>query len=104
MADQFKQALKDVTDICKFEFWLRFYYMIKEGDSHKIQLPESDVNLIQQDHPLLGGLATEINNEIMTRKNRNKKSSILYKTAWTGNVTILPASYLYSTVRAIKWR
>lgn len=66
MADQFKQALKDITDICKFEHWLRFYYMTKEGDTHKLKISESDVETLQQDLPLLGGLAATLNNEVMT--------------------------------------
>ncbi|MBS3780898.1 MAG: hypothetical protein KGY41_10935 [Desulfovermiculus sp.] len=73
MADQFKQALKDVTDIGKFEFWLRFYYMTKEGEEHKIHIPESDMTTLQQDHPLLGGLADEMNNEIMTPDKSQQK-------------------------------
>ena len=73
MADQFKQALKDVTDICKFEFWLRFYYMTKVGDEHKIAISESDVATMKQDLPLLGGLAAEMNNEVMTPEKSQQK-------------------------------
>ncbi|MFO7801543.1 MAG: hypothetical protein R6V55_04530 [Desulfovermiculus sp.] len=73
MANQFKQALKDVSDACKFEHWIRFYYMTKEGDSHKVQIPESDIAAIQQELPLLAGLAVELNNEIMTPEKSQQK-------------------------------
>ncbi len=73
MADQFKQALKEITDICKFEYWLRFYYMIKEGDEHKLDIPESDVRTMEQDLPSLAGLAANLNKEIMTPEKSQQK-------------------------------
>jgi hypothetical protein len=73
MADQFKQALKEITDICKFEYWLRFYYMIKEGDEHKLDIPESDVHTMEKDLPSLAGLAANLNKEIMTPEKSQQK-------------------------------
>lgn len=73
MAEQFKQALKEVTDICKFEYWLRFYYMTKEGDEHKLKIPESDIQSMEQDIPFLAGLAAKLNDEIMTPEKSQQK-------------------------------
>ena len=73
MADQFKQALKEVTDICKFEYWLRFYYMTKEGDEHKLKILESDIQSMEQDIPFLAGLAAKLNDEIMTPEKSQQK-------------------------------
>ncbi|WP_027370359.1 hypothetical protein [Desulfovermiculus halophilus] len=73
MADQFKQALKDITDICKFEHWLRFTYMTKEGEEHKLSIPESDIAEMKRDLPLLAGLAEDMNNEIMTPDTSQQK-------------------------------
>ena len=73
MADHFKQALKDITDICKFEHWLRFSYMTKEGDEHMLKIPEADVATMQEDLPMLADLAAELNHEIMTPEKSQHK-------------------------------
>ena len=73
MADQFKQALKDITDICKFEHWMRFYYLSKEGNDLVLKIDESDVQTLRETHPQFGALAAELNNVVMTPEKSQQK-------------------------------
>ncbi|MCF8106048.1 MAG: hypothetical protein K9K64_11230 [Desulfohalobiaceae bacterium] len=66
MQRKFKQALKDVTDICKFEHWLRFYYLKEQGDQLLVSIPEEDLAYFEKEYERFAGLAKKINHQFMT--------------------------------------
>lgn len=66
MANKFKAALKDVTDICKFETWLRFYFTQEVEDQLFIKIPEETLTYIQNEYPFLAQLAHTYNHKAMT--------------------------------------
>jgi hypothetical protein len=66
MANDFKQNLKDISDICKFEFWLRFYFLQEDNNTLYIQIPHDIIEHIQKEYPFLSGLALKLNQESLT--------------------------------------
>ncbi len=81
MQQKFKQDLKDITDICKFEFWLRFYFVQEEDNQLYIVIPEDIIEHIQKEYPFLADLATQLNNQSITpEKSQNTLISYIEKT------------------------
>ncbi len=66
MASKFKNALKDVTDICKFETWLRFYFTQESNTQLAIEIPEETLQHIHNAYPFLAELAQTYNNKPIT--------------------------------------
>ncbi len=66
MQNDFKQVLKEVTDVCKFEHWLRFYFTQEKDENLFLDIPENIVEHIKKEYPNLSGLADKINQEIIT--------------------------------------
>ena len=66
MKSDFKQALKDVTDICKFEHWIRFYYLQKKEDQLYVDIPDEAMEFLQQEYSHLSGLAEKMNHIVIT--------------------------------------
>lgn len=64
--DNFKQALKDVTDMCKFELWLRFYYVQQNENGLVLEIPEDVMEHLKQEYPLLSGLAERLKSDTIT--------------------------------------
>jgi len=64
--DNFKKALKDVTDFCKFELWLRFYYIQQNEDGFILEIPEEVMDHLRQEYPVLSGLAEKLKSETIT--------------------------------------
>ncbi len=66
--NKFKSALKEITDVIKFEMWLRFYFA-KEGngsDSIVLDIPEEVLEHVKKEYELLYELARELNNKKIT--------------------------------------
>ena len=58
MIEDKKKALRDVSEIFKFENWLRFYFVIEQDDDTlKLEIPAERLEAIQQAHPHLYDLA-----------------------------------------------
>lgn len=70
--DNFKKALKDVTDLCKFELWLRFYYIQETDDGLKLEIPEEVMEQLNHEFPILAGLAEKLKQETITPENSQK--------------------------------
>ncbi len=66
MQKKFKQALKDITDICKFEHWLRFYFLQETDQQLQLVIPEKALEHINQNYERLSGLAREMNQHFLT--------------------------------------
>ena len=66
MASKFKSALKDVTDICKFETWLRFYFTQESGEDLVIEIPEQSMQHITENYPFFSYLAETYKNKPIT--------------------------------------
>lgn len=66
MQKKFKQALKDTTDICKFEHWLRFYFLKEQGDQLRLVIPEENLIYLQKEYEPFSGLAKELNHQFLT--------------------------------------
>jgi len=64
--DKFKEALKDLTDVCKFEHWLRFYFVREDDDDLKLDIPDSTLETIKQNYGDLAGLAEKLNHITIT--------------------------------------
>ncbi len=62
MSSDFKSALKDTADICKFELWLRFYFTKEEeGQELKLEVPEDIMEHIRKEYPQLADMAEKMN-------------------------------------------
>lgn len=78
MQKNFKEALKDTTDICKFEFWIRFYFSREgEGEELEIHIPDETMEHIRREYSELAGLAEKMNNASITPE-KNRKTIIDY--------------------------
>lgn len=66
MQDAFKQALKDITDICKFEHWLRFYFLQESEQQLQLVIPDEALNHINESYERLSGLAHAMNHQFLT--------------------------------------
>ena len=66
MQKYFKAALKDATDICKFENWLRFYFVQVQGEDLLISVPQETLEHIREKYDYLAKLAEKLNNEPIT--------------------------------------
>ena len=66
MKSDFKKALKDVTDICKFEHWIRFYYLQKKGEELQVNIPDKSMEYLKKEYSELSKLAEKMNNITIT--------------------------------------
>lgn len=66
MHAQFKQALKDITDICKFEHWLRFYFLREVDQQFQLFIPEDVLEHLDRNYEHLSGLARVMNHQFLT--------------------------------------
>lgn len=66
MADNFKQALKETTDISKFEMWLRFYFTKDTGEELTLEIPEDIMQDLEQSYGILGRLARKMEGQPLT--------------------------------------
>ncbi|MFO8032360.1 MAG: hypothetical protein R6U22_07430 [Desulfohalobiaceae bacterium] len=67
MSSDFKQALKEVTDVCKFELWLRFFFVQElEDEKLKINIPDKDLEYMRENYSDLCQLAEDLNQQIIT--------------------------------------
>jgi hypothetical protein len=66
MADDFKQALKDTTDISKFEMWLRFYFTKETEEGLVLEVPQEIMQDVEQSYEILGRLAAKMNGQPLT--------------------------------------
>ncbi len=66
MKSDFKKALKDVTDICKFEHWIRFYYLQKKGEELQVDIPDDSMDYLKNEYSELSKLAEKMNNVTIT--------------------------------------
>ena len=68
MDNKFKEALKQIADVIKFEMWLRFYFASpgKEENTLILKIPEDIVDHIKEEYGLLYELANELNNKQIT--------------------------------------
>ena len=66
MTDNFKQALKETTDICKFEMWLRFYFTTEQDDGLVLRVPQEIMQDLESSYPVLHGLASKMDGQTIT--------------------------------------
>ncbi|WP_461832993.1 hypothetical protein [Desulfothermus sp.] len=66
--NKFKYALKEISDVIKFEMWLRFYFASQgsEGDFVVLKVPNEVMEHIKKEYELLYELANELNNKKIT--------------------------------------
>ena len=63
MTDTFKNALKETTDICKFEMWLRFYFASEDEEGLSLQVPQEVMQDLESSHPMLFRLAQKVDGQ-----------------------------------------
>ena len=66
MADNFKQALKEITDISKFEMWLRFYFTKEADDGLILKIPQEVMQDLEQSYEILARLARKMDGQSLT--------------------------------------
>ena len=64
--DNFKKALKEATDVCKFETWLRFYFVRDKDGVLTVELEPEVLEHIQKEYPALAGLAQEYDRQVIS--------------------------------------
>ena len=70
MADNFKQALKEITDISKFEMWLRFYFTKEASDGGLfLEIPPDIMQDLEQSYGVLARLARKMEGQPLTPEN-----------------------------------
>lgn len=57
-----KNAVKDALEIFQFDMWLRFYFVVQEGETLRIEIPEETMEWINKNHPQMYRLADLVNN------------------------------------------
>lgn len=63
---KYKEAVVDVSEVMKFENWLRFYFIKgEEGDALRIEIPEENLEKIKADYPHLSDLAVQYNGNLI---------------------------------------
>ena len=72
MSRNFKQALKEISDACKFELWLRFFFVVQDNEQLKISIPEQDLQHIRNNYPELSPLADKLNAQFITPEKSQK--------------------------------
>jgi hypothetical protein len=66
MTDNFKQALKETTDISKFEMWLRFYFTKEGEEGLTLEIPQEIAQDLEQSYGILARLAEKMNGQPLT--------------------------------------
>jgi len=64
-SSRFETAMKAVTEVMKFETWLRFYFIVEEGDEMRMSIPDGVMNDIREKFPHLVELAERYNGMTM---------------------------------------
>lgn len=59
----YTKAIEDITDVFRFDFWMRFYFIFEENNKLYLKVPENVVEKINKDHPNMIGLVELLNNE-----------------------------------------
>lgn len=62
-AQAFAQAVKDATQVLRFEHWLRFYFLKEKDGKLVYEIPEAMVDDVRLKFPNLQGLVDILNNE-----------------------------------------
>lgn len=66
---KYKEAVVDVSEVMKFENWLRFYFIKEEeGDALRIEIPEENMEKIKADYAHLADLAEQYNGDLIDYK------------------------------------
>ncbi len=74
MERDFKQALKEISDVIKFEMWLRFYFARQgEDESVELDVPDEVMEHIGKNYPLLYELARDLNHMEITPELSQKR-------------------------------
>ncbi|MEF8889608.1 MAG: hypothetical protein V5A14_06155 [Desulfohalobiaceae bacterium] len=66
MTDNFKQALKEVSDINKFEMWLRFYFTRESEEGLYLEIPREIMQDLEQSYGILARLAQKMDGQPLT--------------------------------------
>ncbi|MFP4108594.1 MAG: hypothetical protein ACLFP9_03125 [Desulfonatronovibrio sp.] len=62
MQEETLEALKEISEVFKFELWLRFYFIEEEGERLQINLDEKVLEKMKQEYGHLAKLAADLNN------------------------------------------
>ncbi len=78
--NKYKYALKEITDVIKFEMWLRFYFASQGSDPNTVilKVPEEVMEHIEQEYDILFELAKELNNKKNYSRDFSKGSNKFY--------------------------
>lgn len=65
-ATEFGKAVESISEVMMFENWLRFYFIVEEGDKLFIRVPEQGQMRIRENHPTLFSLIEDMNDKEVT--------------------------------------
>jgi hypothetical protein len=72
----FTKAIDDITEVFRFDFWMRFYYIFEENNKLYLRVPEEILKEIDEKNPAMTGLVEMLNNdEIDQQKSTNSVCS-----------------------------
>ncbi len=66
MPIRFMRAVKDLTEVMRFESWLRFYFVNPQGECVRLEVPEKACEQIKVRYPSLCGLVDRLNDQEIT--------------------------------------
>ena len=75
-----KSAVKDALEIFQFDQWLRFYYVVQQGEELRVQVPADVMADIKESHPPLYRFA-ELVNDAPTDYKRSQENVCSYVAA-----------------------
>ncbi|WP_052507399.1 hypothetical protein [Desulfonatronovibrio magnus] len=62
MSDQTLEALKDISEVFKFELWLRFYFIQENDGKIMLKIEDQVLQKMKDEYEHLAGLAEQLNN------------------------------------------
>lgn len=68
MSSNLQNAVDRIIEVVMFENWLRFYFIVEEGDTLAIRLPEKAMEQIKKRYGRLHDLADRLNNVPITHE------------------------------------
>ncbi|MEF2229382.1 MAG: hypothetical protein V3571_00480 [Pseudodesulfovibrio sp.] len=60
-----KNAVKDTVEIFQFDQWLRFYFVVEDGENLKLRIPDEVMRYIDKEYPALHRLADTTNDTVI---------------------------------------
>lgn len=64
----FDKAIDEITDVFKFDFWMRFYFIFEENNKLYLKVPDEVHKKVEENNPEFLGLVDLLNKEEIDQK------------------------------------